>query len=84
MHGGDFDFEDDDQDDCVCNEEEEGGVTYPKNQADLGEDQLESPDVHIVDIFDVSDVHIVHIFFVFDVDINLMLTWLMFPTQSLP
>ena len=51
MHGGDFDFEDDDQDDCVENEEEEDGVAHPKNQADLGEDQLESPDVHIVDIF---------------------------------
>ena len=30
MHGGDFDFEDDDQDDCVENEEEEGIVWSPR------------------------------------------------------
>ena len=29
---------------------------HPENQADLGEDELESPDVHMVDIFYVSGV----------------------------
>ena len=29
---------------------------HPDNQADLGEDELESPDVHMVDIFYVSGV----------------------------
>ena len=66
------------------NDEEEDGVAHPENQADLGEDQLESPNVHIVDTFYVLDVHMVDIVYVSDVDINLMLTWLMFPTQSLP
>ena len=31
-------------------------LAHPENQADLGEDQLESPDVHMVDIFYVSVV----------------------------
>ena len=31
---------------------------HPENQADLGEDQLESPDVQMVDIFYVSGVEI--------------------------
>ena len=36
----DYDDEDDDQDDCVENDDEEDIVAHPKNQADLGEDEL--------------------------------------------